>query len=105
MYSKDLESSFGYDGSPVKLVQACLSARKDLRSNCDCGGSPVELVVASSKADKVLKSNFDCSGGPGKLVHACLKKKVNTRKDLGSSLHHDGSPVKLVQTFLSACKD
>ena len=69
--------------SPVKLVQACLSAWKDLQSNfLHCGGilkhartcfsaemvgensfdrcgSTVELVYHSSRAGKVLEISFD----------------------------------------------
>ena len=53
----------------MKLVQACLGARKD------------------------LESSFHHCGGPVKLVQACL---LSARKDPESSLHRCCGPVKLV---------
>ena len=46
------ESSFHHGGSLVKLVQACLSARKDLEGSFHSCGGPLKLVEAFFSAGK-----------------------------------------------------
>ena len=70
--SKDGESSFHYCGSPVKLVQVCLCARKTLHRRFNRGGGAVKHVQACSSASKYGESTFLYCGSPVKLVQACL---------------------------------
>ena len=57
-------------------------------------------VHPSSTARKELESSFHHCGGPLKLAQACLI----SRKDLESSFYRSGGPVKLVQSCLFVAK-
>ena len=53
----------------MKLVQACLCARKDLESGFH---HLVKLVQACLRVRKELESSFHHCGGTANLVQACL---------------------------------
>ena len=55
-------------------------------------------VLGGLSASKDLESSFHHCGSPVKLVHACL----STRKELESCFHHCGGPLMLVQSCLCA---
>ena len=109
---ENLERSFHRWWGPLRLVEACLLARKD---RFICRGSAVKdvqacwracwcsvrLVQACLCAWKVWHCRFNHSIRPVKLVQACL----SVRKKLESRFHHCGSPVKHLQTSLRARKD
>ena len=72
MCVKGLESGFHHTRGPVKLVQACLCARKDLESGFHHTIGPVKLVQACLSVRKYLESGF----------HHCAGTSCETRSSL-----------------------
>ena len=77
-------------------ILACLCARKDLGSSFYNCASPVKLVQACLSAGNVSQIRFNRRECTVKLVQAY----ISVRKDLESSYHHSGSLVRLVQACL-----
>ena len=82
----------------MKLVQACLCASNDGESSFHYCGSPVKLVQASLSAEITLQRRFKHRGSA--INH--LQSWLSASKDGESSFHYCGSPVKLVQACLWA---
>ena len=65
------ESTFDHSGSPVMLVQACLSAKKD-QETFDHDGSHMTLVQPCLCACKDRRRFFHYCGGAVKCVLTCF---------------------------------
>ena len=109
-------SRFNHSICPVKLVQACLCARKDLVNGLSHCGGPARLVQACLFARKALESSFHHCGSPiicqeRSRIFSPLLRSYEARgslfmcvKGLESGFHHTIGPVKLVQSCLSVRK-
>ena len=94
---KICKSCFNNSIGPVKLVQACLSVRKDLENSFHHCRGRVMLVPGS----KGLKQLYEPPWRSFEARAGMFRCQERSRK---SSFHHCAGPVKFVQACLRARK-